>query len=1122
MNAIPEKTLSCAARYGNLAQISGFVTEFAKSAGLDDATCYDIQMAVDEACANIIEHAYGGEDYGEIKCTCCDEPQQLIITLRDQGKAFDPQEVQLPDTHASIEDRPIGGLGLFFMRQLMDEVHFEFIPATDDQPATNVLTLVKRKESSPASTHEALRQRAEHLTLVAEVSHAIISILDLDNLLTTVVNLVSRRLNYPYVQIYTVHPGRRKVFYEVGNLPDNQQLKQEHFAYDLDDPQGIIPWVARSGIAVIANDVTSEPRYRLSQGMPASEVRSELTIPLVFGSDVLGILDVQSNHANAFREDDRALLGALGANIAIALRNANLFHAEAWRRRVADGMREVAGLLSADADLHDVLDSILAELKQNLPCEAAAIWLLNESDGAGDPSDDELSNLELAAFHAPDAAISLDELSFPPGPWLESVLIALEPITRTVDSPYEFLGQSLNFPEDYSAVAAPLRIGERCLGALELVHSTPNRYGSEARTVTATFASYAAVAIENTRLYEASHEQAWVATVLLQVAEAAQSEGDIPGLLEQIAQIATLLVGVDACAFWLWDSHSEMFVPAKSAGLGPAAQETFWSAPIAVDSFSAFEQVRLEHKTAVLDDRYFDSFKSNPESANILFPLFTHGGEVLGALLAGFHSIEAALREDNLAIIQGIAHQAATAIENIRLLRSQREEAYISVALLQVAQAIVSLNELDEILETITRIIPILAGVRRSGVFLYDEQRHSFWLANRYELDVDDVDGVITFQPVDFPLLEAVWKHNRLFFLHSNNVDRLADWAEQEALPGQSLTAKNSQENQTHEPLYERDLLMARERLVLAFPLSVKGRKLGILVAEEADAHSDESIAAVRARRLEIMTGITQQVSLAIQNDRLQHEVLERERLERELQLARQIQQTFLPEVLPHLDGWELSVRWRTARQVGGDFYDVFELPNGRIGLVIADVADKGMPAALFMTLVRTLIRAAVRELASPAVVLERVNELLIPDTRNGMFVTVVYAVLTAATGELIYANAGHNPPLLLQSANGEVQRLLTGGMALGIMENIHIPERSIILEPGDFLVFYTDGITEAFSPSNEMYGEDRLHMLLRATHNRGDIHAKDVLDTIDISVDSFTHAEDPSDDVTMIAVLRG
>jgi serine phosphatase RsbU (regulator of sigma subunit)/anti-sigma regulatory factor (Ser/Thr protein kinase) len=1107
-----EQTLTCAARYENLATLSGFVAEFACRAGLDEATCYDIQMAVDEACANIIEHAYGGENRGDIECTCADAAEQVTITLRDHGKTFDPQRVQLPDTQAAIEDRPIGGLGLFFMRQLMDEVRFEFQPGIGDQPATNILTLVKCKGTSNSHTHDALRQRAEHLTLVAEVSHAIISILDLDELLAAVVNLVARRLNYPYVQIFTVHPGRRKIFYEAGSLPGNEQLKREHFAYDLDDPQGIIPWVARSGIAVITNDVNAEPRYRLSQGMPAWEVRSELTIPLVFGSDVLGVLDIQSERANAFREDDRALLGALGGNIAIALRNASLFHAEAWRRRVAEGMRGVAGLLSADADLGDVLDSILAELQQNLPCEAAAIWLLTEESDNGD------TVLELAAIHAPQLTLTADELCLSPGPWLESVQIAREPITRTPESPYEALGQALKFPEDYSAIAAPLHIGERYLGALELVHATANRYGSEARSVTATFASYAAVAIENTRLYEASHEQAWVATVLLQVAEAAQAEGGIPSLLDRIAQIATLLVGVDACAIWLWDDHHERFTPAKAHGLSANALNTFAATPIVPGMFAAFDQVRQEHKATVMENGCFDEFKSNPAAANILFPLYTHEGEMAGVLLAGFSSVEAALREDNLAIIQGIAHQTTTAIENIRLLRSQREEAYVSVALLQVAQAIVSLNDLNDILETITRIIPILAGVRRSGIFLYDEQRKTFWLSNQYEL-LSDAQPV-SIQPAEFPLFQAAMHLNQLVYL-PNAGQTLAEWANQQPLAGQSLRASNLPEGHGFEPAYNMDLLRTTDRLLLAFPLSVKGRLLGVLVVEEADTHDDDSLSAVRTRRLEIMTGITQQVSLAIQNDHLQSEVLERERLERELQLARQIQQTFLPEELPHPDGWELSVRWRTARQVGGDFYDVFELPEGRIGLVIADVADKGMPAALFMTLVRTLIRAAVRELASPAAVLERVNELLIPDTRNGMFVTVVYAVLNVETGQLIYANGGHNPPLLLQRASGEVQRLNMGGMALGIMEKIHIPEWSTVLQPGDFLVFYTDGITEAFSPSEEMYGEERLHVVLRTTCDLSIVHAQDVLDTIDLSVDDFTKDEFPSDDVTMIAVLR-
>ena len=194
--------------------------------------------------------------------------------------------------------------------------------------------------------------------------------------------------------------------------------------------------------------------------------------------------------------------------------------------------------------------------------------------------------------------------------------------------------------------------------------------------------------------------------------------------------------------------------------------------------------------------------------------------------------------------------------------------------------------------------------------------------------------------------------------------------------------------------------------LLIAFPLSVKGKVLGVFLVEEPEPAPGEGFSAsnanrrLRGKRLEIITGISQQAALAIQNELLQHEMVEQERLEREMQLAREIQSAFLPQSVPDLPGWDLKVRWRTAREVGGDFYDYFELPGNRLGLVIADVADKGMPAALFMTLVRTLVRATVKEIDSPADVLERANDIIVPDAPSGMFVTIFYAVLDLDTGD--------------------------------------------------------------------------------------------------------------------------
>ena len=242
-----------------------------------------------------------------------------------------------------------------------------------------------------------------------------------------------------------------------------------------------------------------------------------------------------------------------------------------------------------------------------------------------------------------------------------------------------------------------------------------------------------------------------------------------------------------------------------------------------------------------------------------------------------------------------------------------------------------------------------------------------------------------------------------------------------------------------------------------------------------------------------------------------------RERLETEVQLARQIQQTFIPESLPQFPEWELDARWKTARQVGGDFYDVFDLPDRRLGLFIADVADKGVPAALFMALTRTLVRAAVTELESPAEAMGRVNDLLIPDTKQGMFVTAIYAVLDMEKNELTYVNAGHNPPLWVKH-NGEVERLTRTAIALGVVTGEPVGQRTINLESGDHLLLYTDGLTESFNGDGEFFGEDRL---LEAITLNNYSTASELLDMVEKALLNFVQDMPPADDLTMLVLRR-
>jgi sigma-B regulation protein RsbU (phosphoserine phosphatase) len=176
------------------------------------------------------------------------------------------------------------------------------------------------------------------------------------------------------------------------------------------------------------------------------------------------------------------------------------------------------------------------------------------------------------------------------------------------------------------------------------------------------------------------------------------------------------------------------------------------------------------------------------------------------------------------------------------------------------------------------------------------------------------------------------------------------------------------------------------------------------------------------------------------------------------------------------------------------------------------------MPAALFMTLIRTLIRAAAKEKTSPAEVLKQVNELMIPDSKHGMFVTVFYAVFSVNSGRLVYANAGHNPPLVKRVSQDGLTELTRTSIALGIFDEIDVDERELLLNPGDWILFYTDGVTEAFSAKEEMFGTQRLFDLLEKDRF---ISSNLLLDRIVGSVNEFIQGVDLSDDVTLAAFYR-
>jgi sigma-B regulation protein RsbU (phosphoserine phosphatase) len=1020
--------------------------------------------------------------------------------------------------------------------------------------ADNIATAVEN-----ARLYGDAKMHIEQLAIISDVNRVISSILDIEQLFKEFIRILHERLHYSSIHIFDIHEGRRKLFYQAGDYQ-----RPDDFALDLDTPDRVVQFSARIRKTVISNDLSTDEWYP-SLEEASINVMSEIALPLIFGNLVLGVLYIQSEHKNAFSQDDVDLLEALTDNLAVVMRNVNLYRSEVWRRQVADSMREVASQLTTGGEFELSLNLILSELPKILPCDFAAIWLSNSSDefSADQTHKNDidlmleavylLSDIQTDGQEPSSVNLTVEEIkeicnrSTIPNPWLEEVLMMDQPVIRQPGPIYETIGAILNYPEDYSAIAAPLVISDRPLGVLVLGHHTPSRYGSEAQTMTATFASYAAVAIDNSRLLDAAHDQAWVSTVLLQVSEATQSTTSLDDLLTTVVNITPTLVGIDICMIFLWDNLARMFLPMVEHGLDEDQKDVFTHCIIAENDHPIFDQLISTGKVVFYDGEkilqqaeithMFDILVSfNFEKMNLaIYPLSAHG-EFLGAFVVNYHPLlnstlntsnlsnYAEELDEKLSIIQGIAHQTSIAVENIQLIKAQREEAYVSVALLQVAQAVSSTNSLDEILESIVRLTPILTGIVRCIIYLWEENTHTFIKSQSYGIPRNVLlELQSSYQPLEYPLLEVV-RHTNAFAYHiiQSQDESPVDWHELQQgdffVYMEEIDKENSNQLDGYLIDSSRNFLQSVHALLMAYPITIKGSVLGVILFEEPASTDIPITPSIREKRHEISVGITQQTALAIQNDLYQREIVEQERMERELQLAREIQQTFLPETKPLLDGWELEARWQPAREVGGDFYDFFELPDRRLGLVIADVADKGMPAALFMTLARTLLRSSAREYTSPAAVLAHVNDLLVSDTKRGLFVTVVYGILTLDTGEFVYANAGHNYPIILDVKERELQVLPTTGMALGVLSGIDIQDTQISIASGDSLILYTDGITEAFSENGEMFGEPRLYNAIKKCMATS---ASEITHCIEETLARFVENTSPSDDVTLITLSR-
>ncbi len=338
---------------------------------------------------------------------------------------------------------------------------------------------------------------------------------------------------------------------------------------------------------------------------------------------------------------------------------------------------------------------------------------------------------------------------------------------------------------------------------------------------------------------------------------------------------------------------------------------------------------------------------------------------------------------------------------------------------------------------------------------------------------------------------------------------------EQVACEGKAVLTSDAQNDDRFSA--RQSVIQLRLRSILCVPIKIKERLLGII-------YVDNRIQAgiFTPADLELLTAIAANAAIAIENAHLYQVAIEKGRMERELQVASRVQSALIPHQTPKHANWDFAARWLPARHVGGDYYDFVPLEimpgsHPTTGLVIADVTDKGMPAALFMTLTRSTLRASLYSATSPAEGIRRANKLVCADSPNSMFVTMFYAQLDLESGEMIYVNAGHNPPMLFKTGSNPqtpYTLLRRTGLPLGVEPESEYTQEKVYLAPGDFVFFYTDGVLDALNAQGKEFGmESMIQILLQASSST----ANDMVETLEQALGNFIGSTPPYDDITIL-----
>ncbi len=823
----------------------------------------------------------------------------------------------------------------------------------------------------------------------------------------------------------------------------------------------------------------------LTLGQPAL---SGLYAPILRGDEYLGLIALHSPRAGAYTAEDAHFLSLAASHAALGLHTARLYQREQQRASQLEAIGQISRKVAAILDLETLFADTVKLVQEAFGYYHVAIFTVDQAR----------ERLTFQASSNPSV-----QTRGPALPWGQGIVgyVAMtgeSVLANDVRRDPRYLAD-LTLPETRAEMSAPLRVEDRILGVLDVQCNRAGALTEVDHAALLTLADQIAIAVEDSNLYKEQQELAWVSTAMLQVADAVGELSTPEEVLDTIVRLTPMLTGVRRCGIFLWSQEEHGFVAVKTAGLTPIQQRSLEAQTFAAGSIPVLDAVHEGGESLTCSAPEFECFlpppiSDNPSTGTVIALPLRSQAQTIGVLVTEGPTTDEHMMAHRQSMLTGIANQAAMALENARLFTAEREQSWVSTALLQVANLIRSHSELDQTIASVLRLTPVLVGIQWCVLWLWDDVRRALKGMESYGLD-DETRAALQAQ-------EAV--HHALPLLNEIITRQPEDGAPQ---PVSDLDPSVG-------ALLPANVARQLEAASLtALPLYIQERLLGVLLV----AHPEKGVD-IPERRMNILSGIAHQIALAIEADTFYKQAIQQQRTERELELAREIQASFVPERFPDVPGWQFGVEWRAARGVGGDFYDLIPLDAQHLGLLIADVSDKGVAAALYMALARTVVRIVAKVTRDPAETLRQVNSILMEDARSGMFVSMFYATLDLESGLLTYARAGHNPPLLLRAHDRAVERLLSRGVVLGILDEPVIESAELTMAHGDALVLYTDGVTEAENSRYEEFGEERLQTVLRETQA---LTAEALVQRINAAAVTFVGERPQFDDFTLLVVVR-